>query len=207
MSEPEGELTPMSETLDLQQAGIILLGVVKTDEHTFIATSPLDKIGGYSVNQVRAAVKVYMGDIMKAVPEEFGIQHLQKTDSRRAILNLSLKKKLDMLGKPTQELNVLTLDYASVYRDVLLANQFPLADQQIQFLKVLSGFTDSRSRRDISIAKLEKNFNLDDYQFAIRGMRWMIANILNWNNPGILMPDQLDNPQFNATLVFPSLTE
>jgi hypothetical protein len=37
------------------------------------------------------------------------------------------------------------------------------------------------------------HLKLKEYQLLFKGMRWMFANMLHWNEPGIILPEQLDH--------------
>jgi len=184
------DTTPRQE-MDLETARGILQDLVGTQENSITETSPLDQIGGHSVDQIREATRLIGEDLIKDAEAGFGFTFLRK-QTPQGYVSLGVWQGSDQEHNPTGQTEKFTLSLSEGANDVLV-NSFPVTEPTDDIRRITTVFKDHRINRAVSLDNLAKEFKLDDYRFMIRALRWMSANVLDWKNPQCIMPEQLDN--------------
>ncbi len=177
--------TSQQEQVDLKTARTILQAIVNTHENTFVETTPLDRIAGHSTKQVRQAEKIVAQSLVEKSTYTF---------RHNPPITVFLKKK----GTPQGELILsLTDESASLKlrheREWVLENDYAL-EQPEGNMEHTIGFSDYRhGGNEATLHDLKKREpSLQGIRHMWRGLRWMNANMLDWDNPNTIMPEQLD---------------
>jgi hypothetical protein len=178
------EKTETSPKMTLEKARSVLQAIVDTHENNPATYTSLDGIGEYSTEQVRQAEKLIAQSLIK----EHGGKNLAfdlfslKKSTPQGILSLSLsgdRVGLDLLMNGNQVLDA----------------KFPLRDPKETILKIIhTGFYDHRSKQpNANLYDFEKKPTIEGFQHMVKGLRWMSANMLNWENPQTVMPEELNS--------------
>jgi hypothetical protein len=183
---PSQEVQQQNE-MDLDTATTVLQTIVDTHESSITSETQLDKIGGYTTEEIREAERVVAQSIM----DKYGSEkrpYLVSTNK------LTPQGKLHLvLGKDVVHLSLFPRDNNE---PPPLHNSFALVEHpQHSEQRKATRFSDSLSGDKIvtSLNTLDKQPTLEGFQHMIRGVRWMNANMLAWNDPTTIMPEQLDN--------------
>ncbi len=187
----EEEIQSATE-MDLDTARVVLQAIVDTHEDTITEQASLDRIGGYTTEQVRQAEKVVAQSILKEHGSKFAGQipgsppdSSTRKETPQGSLSLALSDAFVTCTLQEKESS-----------HILLRNQFLLRepdDTYRLYEKGITGFRDNRSGDRTEIDDLENNFTLEGFRRMVRGTRWMSTNMLHWNDPNTIMPEQLDN--------------
>lgn len=191
-------IPPPAETMNLVGAKRILQTVASTPANSFTETSDLDSVGEYSIQQVQAAIKVFCEHLMDKYGGKNVLRNVRRLnkDVPQGRLSLILRKShLD----PNIESAKLTLrvklqEY--VEKDVV-SNSFLLTeDPEGLEPGLLTGFFDYR-REDQNqsevgfLSLLQKTGKIDDFRTMWKGIQWTAVNMLNWDQPSVIMPEKL----------------
>jgi hypothetical protein len=176
---PSQERQPQDE-MDITTARTILQAVIDTHEETLTKQTPLDTLGGYTVGQLRQAERVVAQSIIQKVPQRYELVTREKR-TPEGTLQLSV-------GTLSVGLNL--IDFT---RNRFIANRFPLSEPG-SLTRIFTEYADSHSEQPggTRLSDLEKNPTLPGFQQMLRGVRWMSANLLNWENQNTILPEQLD---------------
>jgi hypothetical protein len=189
MSQEKGEPFFGEEQGDLETARTVLQAIVNTHEKTINETSPLDRIAGYSTEQVRQAETVVAQSLMdeyRIVKHGFDRKLSKKTP--QGILTLSVSDD-----------NVHMHLWNDEKHEGVLRNTYALKQPQQSGAELFYGFDDNRHNDPWTWEKfsetsyrLRRKQSLLSIRYDWRGLRWMNANLLEWHNPETIMPEQLD---------------
>jgi len=203
--EPEKHLIPKSpqEVLDnsemsLQDARTILASIVGHHESNITSSTTPDMIGEYSLDQVRNAVCIVALDLVKDVQKEsLGVKRIHKMTSRGELTFGFFRKIKDFKITDPEYVELELIDHGRI----ILNNSFALAEPENSFYRTFISFIDhrSRSRKYTNLYSFYDNPSLEGYQHLMRGLRWMCANLLDWNNSEVIMPEALDTPMLKST--------
>lgn len=191
---PASLALPRTPVMQFGEARRILQAVVLTHESTISLNTPLEAVAGFSTEQIRkAAALVGISVILTHRGNSvFDITTARKfTPSGEATLNMA--RRFTPEGLPMEEYQRLYLGLSEGDR-FLIESDFPLHEPIDDFERVNVGFRDFRNGTHLSLYEISSRgqFSLDDYRHLFRGVRWMFANMLEWDKPGFIMPEQLD---------------
>ena len=179
--------TSQQEQADLETARTILQAIINTHEKTINETTPLDRIAGYSTEQVGQAERVVAQSLMDAhgVVKPSAFEHTLRKNTPQGGLTLSL-------GEDTVHMFLLNDES----HEVVLANTYALKQPQ-SGTEWYYGFDDNRGdwnekTFEETLYRARRKQSLLSIRHDWRGLRWMNANMLDWDNPHTLMPEQLD---------------
>lgn len=208
------------EPLALDKARLILEAVVNTPEDSFRKYSDLDRIGNYGIGEVRQALTVVASDLFKTHPGKdnldsdifnprlsqinketpYGTLYIEmirdKHASIRKFLSFLIRKRV--IGRP-EFLQMSLIDDSEPSRYVLESGVL-LKNRQAPWVSVpfnaSEGFFDSRGKLpDVTFMHdaLEdaKKGSMDKFRKTHLGMRWMAANMLEWDLD-LKLPEDLD---------------
>ncbi len=189
MSQEKGEPFFGEEQGDLETARNVLQAIVNTHEKTINETTPLARIAGYSTEQERQAVRtvaqLLTGMHGTVKPDAFERTLSKNTPQGRLTLSLS---------GDTAHLFLWNGKSHEVVLDNTYALQQPKPGTEWYY-----GFDDHQHRDPWTWEKfsetayrLHRKQSLLSIRYDRRGLRWMSANMLDWNNPDTIMPEQLD---------------
>jgi hypothetical protein len=173
-----------SPKMNPEKARSVLQAIVDTPENDPATYTSPESIGGYSTEQVRQAEKLIAQSLMEKYDGKnlvFDLFHLKKS-TPQGILSLSLSD--DRVG-----LSLL------MNGNQMLDTSFPLQDPKDSVLKIIhTGFYDYRSKQPNTnnLYDFEKKPTVEGFQHMVKGLRWMSANMLDWENPQTIMPEKLD---------------
>lgn len=179
------------EDIDLKTARVILQAVIDAREYPISASSLPDKIANYSIELVRCATELVTDDLMNT-HNAASVNYQRELEKNTPEGKLTIL--LDQPGTPPGNVGR-RIDCELNHGEIRY--HFPLAEPVNDNYKNDFGFTDIRGETrkislDCYLCQTEKEFNIDNYRLWVKGLRWMSANLLNWNNPAIIMPEQLD---------------
>lgn len=188
---PIRQVTPMP----LDEARQILQAVVSTHESAITPATPLEIVAGFSTEQIReAATTVGLAVVsMHRGNSVFGIDTARKTTPYGNV-SLSMHKRYDETGQPTEQ-------YKRVYLALVqggnyqIESEFPLLEPENDFDRIYVSYKDFRNNRLLSLYEIQKrgSFSLADFQHLFRGVRWLFANMLDWDRRDLIMPEQLNH--------------
>ncbi len=178
------------EQADLEIARTILQTIVNTHEKTINETTPLDRIAEYSTEQERQAERVVAQSLMDThgVVKSSAFERTLRKNTPQGRLTLSLSDD-----------NVHMYLWNEQSHEVELANTYAL-QQPKSGTEWYYGFDDHRhhdpwtwEKFSETAYRLKRKQSLLSIRYDRRGLRWMNANMLGWNNPDTIMPEQLDS--------------
>lgn len=185
------------DEMDLDTARAVLQSLVDIHEES-ISEDAFDMIGEYSPEQIRQAFEVVATSLMRehggmldehamtVLPPGSVVQNVEK-ETPQGKLSLSLVKSTI---SNNVSMGLHPYDH-SVWS--LLVNEVSL-DEPTGNERWFTGFADYRSgKKEYTLDHLDQNYSLAGFQQMVRGTRWMSANMLDWQNPATIMPEQLDN--------------
>jgi hypothetical protein len=205
-----------SQRMDLNKAYNILQAITDFREESITDDSSLDKIGDYSTESIRQALKL-TGEDLLSKHRVHSIENMSKWLSKgpqkgRLQLNFEYGPKGRDATKEDEEFSVddnifdtmkaiklELVDYYDPNWKGLTEFKFPLIDPETELQSVLNqfrvGFHDNRDEdgKDVSLSDMTTNFNLSDYRFMVQGLKWLSANMLSWKDKKIIMPEKLTN--------------
>lgn len=201
--------------MDLRSAIKVLQDIVKTDESGITESSDLTTIANYSQLQVRQALVTVVEKIVKDQHEDPKITFIPSAPviDKGNMHGFKIGKEdhdcLCEMGLDQSDYDGTVFNPSNINMSLkdregfgLIENDFQLRESEFWWDGGLCGFVDRRHEtREVSIIMdLEAEFDLDTYKKILRGLRWMSANVLNWNNESIILPEDLDNhiPQLEA---------
>lgn len=203
---------PVTPELDLETARTILQGIVIFHEQSITKEHPLDTIGLYSTRQIREALRLVGEDLMIRHKAKL-ISPTDPTNIPTLSLDKTAQKDTGHLGivyRPNPQSNsiALALDTTRIPKIgfskswTMLYCSIPLAEWDTTRFNY-HGFDDYRAETEkhASIGRLNGKISIDDYRFMIRGLRWLSANMLNWEGKDFIMPEQLDHSSEIKTIV------
>ena len=207
---PHEKLNPREMNLDIARS--VLQAIAVFQEESMTESSPLDKIGNYSIEDVRQAFQLVGENLLLRHEVTSGDKNgktLKKEDPQgHVFLRFNYKPKgrnpsIDEIYDKTTDFDEMTgvdLDLTSVFPDGHLRNlmsfDFSLRDPESELDLIFINFQDGRDSenvRHINYKDIIETFNLNDYRFMIRGLRWLSINMLKWEDKGLIMPEQLNN--------------
>lgn len=209
-AEGNREITPRVD-MDLPTARRILETVVSIHENSFTSDSPFDRVDKYSTQEVRTAIKTVSLDILNTEGAIEGPYTWITTKSGPyGNLEIALyKNRLDN-NQPSDEY---------IYADLntphspgskskrVLSCKIPFREPRVNWNldeRAVTGFFDSGETDSVNDFKrvdalnLAISFKLTDFRFMWLGLRWMCANLLDWDKPKIIMPEELNNPALSS---------
>lgn len=174
--------------LDLDTARVILQAIVNTHESTITDTTPIDRIAGYSLEQVREAERVVAQSLMDAhgTATYLGNTVIRK-DTPQGKLELMTENN-EIKGRGIILMLRTKIGAPGTKYGTVLQNLFAF-EQPHQAFAIHYGFEDNRIGQR---GNLLKGASLENIRAMQRGLRWMNANMLDWDNPNTIMPEQLD---------------
>lgn len=175
------------ERMDIPTARKILETVVALHEN--LISNPDFKIGLYTLEQVKAAFVVLTEAL---VDRDEGYRVVASKNNKN--ITFSLLLLYDIVGvkdKHSKPSSVhLVLENEDRY---ILENDLKLNPSEGKFN--ITRFADFRQRkaRVVHASGLKDDPDLNTHRYMWRGVRWMAANILQWNETDIVFPEQLDD--------------
>lgn len=184
-----------SSAIPLSQASQILQAVISTHESSITPATPLEIVTGFTTRQIREAATVVGLDVVLKHRGDsvFDISTARKT-TQYGNASLSIHKRYDETGQPTEQYKrvYLALVQGGKYQ---IESEFPLLEPENDFDRIYVSYKDFRHNRLLSLYEIQKRgrFSLEDYQHLFRGVRWLFANMLDWDRPDLIMPEQLNH--------------
>lgn len=178
--------------MNLDTARIILQALVDTHEDTFTEDTPFDRVGGYTTDQIRQAEEM----VARAIIQEYsgGAERgsLEAKHASKETPDGTMHLMLLNDGTTDEASLNLTLKEGKKY---LLVNEFSLREPDTMSSRFSTRFSDFRSGQpDVTaLSTLDYRPTLANFRKMVRGTRWMSANMLAWQDPNAIMPEQLDN--------------
>lgn len=196
---------PVAPELDLETARTILQGIVNFHEQSIAKEHRSDKIGLYSTQQIWEALRLVGEDLMlrhkaKLIsptdPTKFPSLGLDKTaqkDTGHLWIVHRPNPQADSIALALDTTRIPKIGFSKSW--TMLYCSIPLAEWDPMIFNY-HGFSDYRvePEKHATRGKLYGKLSLDNYQFMIRGLRWLSANMLNWEGKDFIMPEQLDHP-------------
>lgn len=182
---------PNHESLDLTTARLVLETLVGIHENTLTETSDLTKVGKYDTNCIRKALNLVSQEILNTHQNELLLLGTSTTRKQTAYgkLSLTVFQKLDKNLKPSEP--------ESLYMSLTQGNNFVL-ESQVPLIETSSWtqisirFSDFRQGINVtSMYDMKDGFSIDKYRHIWRGMRWLSANMLDWDGK-FKLPEDLD---------------
>lgn len=208
--EPHEVINPREMDLDVARA--VLQAIAVSQEESMTEDSPLDKIEKYSMEQVRQALRLVGEDLLSRHEVTSGDKNskfLKKEDPQgHVLLGFHYKPKGrdpsidEIYDKSTffDEMTGIKLSLTNFYPDKHIRNlmsfDFSLRDPKSELDLVFINFQDMRdpkNERYVNYKNIIESFNLNDYRFMVRGLRWLSINMLKWEDKGLVMPEQLSS--------------
>jgi hypothetical protein len=182
---------------ELEKARAVLQTIVDTHEDTIAETTPLDCIAGLTTEQVRQAERAVAQAIIDKHSKGGSVERKYKSVVKKTPqgeLNLRIRKETWMKEGLELHLNANGSD------SLLLTNRYALEEPREGIIRPV-GFYDYRhGERAATLSALERAENeasqLEDKRMMWRGLRWMSANMLAWDNPNTIMPEVLDSAYY-----------
>lgn len=182
--------------MDLTTAQAILSRIVNIHENTINETTPLDRVSGDSTEQVRQAIAVVSLSIMDKYGKELpgfmrpGIGDTTQWDADKQTPQGALG-----LFRTRYQVNLFLTK-----SNRQLSYVFALEEPDIRWKREKLGFTDSdapEGKQQVLVGFLGRSgqLEIEGVRHLYRGLRWMCTNLLGWDEPTVVMPEQLDNPQ------------
>jgi hypothetical protein len=187
------------EVSSLSRERTILQAVLDHHEDKFTVDSDYTKIGEYSAENVRSAFKAVTQELLNTHKEQSVIIGISKKDAagsliigigrprvagslekRGTIINLTYTKKGDGIG-------------LKGLQDAIVC-QLPVDDNAFMSDHRFIGF---RNRWDttkgVNMHELKEKFSADAFQEMWLGYRWVAGNLLHWDSPDIILPEEVDS--------------
>lgn len=177
---------PIRDFLDLDAARLVLEAVVGVHERTLTETSDLTKIGCYSTDQIREALDLVSQNIMASS----GNENRTEKQTPYGKLSLLVRRQIDKNLKYGEPENLyMSLNKSGRY---VLESEVPLGQGGSQFRQYAVRFSDFRQEvKVISMYNIRQDFSIEKFKHIWRGMRWLSANMLDWNGK-FRLPEDLD---------------
>lgn len=175
-----------AKEMDLETARVVLQAIVDVNENAITEQTPLDRIQEYSIDQIRQAVQLVTESLKDKSDEIYPWP--EKGESAYFTLQQTPQGELYLFkGDDFVELALMSTRFGPDISD-----RFALDDKE-GFDKRFIHFSDVRSGANIhtGLTDLEKAPTLAKVRYMIKGMRWMSANLLNWENHTALMPEDI----------------
>lgn len=170
------EVELITET-QIATARAVLQAIVDTNEVALI--EPVDQIAGFSVEDIRSAVRVVAGSIMGENDAFIGDRSLEAEKSTpQGMATLAIGDAMINLYVVKARVHAVEFQFATPE---------PGGEERKR-----TRFIDQR-RDEGRISHVKQNNTLKEFRHMIKGLRWMSANMLAWGEPDIIMPNQLDN--------------
>lgn len=187
---------------DLEKGKEILRYIATTNETELVDKTDLSRIGQYNYTEVREALGVVGLDLISNSGERnaVGAGTASKTVPGGTLkLFMSINLEPDDIPKTPRSIE---LSMNPEGKDMqLMSCAVPLTDKEASsIMDFLHGFSDRRGQEKlprVEIKSMKGAFfskspaHLEGYQAHIRGLRWLAANVLHWNEDFIL-PEDLD---------------
>lgn len=197
-AEAAGEIPSIPE-MKLEEAQTILQTIVDTHESS-ITEANLDRIGIYSAEQIRSAMRIVTQSILdendsKPIddPDEEPGWYTTKQKATGEVSLFLQPSTLEMMFARPEDFYDPLLHCIFPLKD---PSEIPYGDEIIQFIDIRSTEREEGilgANKD-SLEYINRNPSeaVDRYRNIIRGVRWMSANMLKWRDADIIMPEQLD---------------
>jgi len=189
------ELPPLSDNpTNKQQATAIMRWITATHEDAFTQESLITFLGSDSFQNIRSAFSVLAQDRMnkQQVKMELGTQVLNKTVDENT-LSLVLFYRLE--GMEPMEPNSISLAFRTPIQSEAIKINLPLTAYQSRSAQGRGGFWDKRGEPKIIAGEEISTITLENFRFIWLGIRWMSANLLNWDGDILMPEDDLNPPQ------------
>lgn len=172
-------------SMSLEEARKVLQTLVITHEDLIVDESNLDSVNGLEVYTVRKSLWI--------VAQDLGANKgAIRKRTQLGWLTLSIK----YIFKDKEKTDIPGNIYMDLINDGLyvLESEFPLTDSDSWFLQQSVRFSDFRYGKDVTtVYTLQKNFELRHFRKIWRGARWLSANMLEWSDSRVLLPEEIDN--------------
>ena len=184
---------------DLIRAKGILQRIVGIHQGSISEASPFDRIGEHNTTEIRGA--------LRAVGENLIVTHNGKRMGRDSNINVVKNGSQGQVllnmhdgfinTEPTGRPDIISLKlYLNGGR--YITSYFPLDGEtdalSPYWFRTTELYADTRDPvKKVTGEQMQKNLTVENYRDMIRGLRWMSANMLDWDNPEIIMPEQLDS--------------
>lgn len=181
------DLALKKDPLSLKQAKDILQAVVSIHESSINPSSSLNQLVGYDVQQIREAALTACLDVIGQYEGAGRTQTKKKGNNGLATLILRYGE-----GGMPETVGF----YASINSRPILGADFPLVDPKDEVGRRFVNFLNFDKGE---LTMLDRPLDLHGYQQLFKGARLMFANMLNWNKPNIISPEQLDHPSLSMS--------
>lgn len=183
-----------SKPIDLDAARSILQAVVTIHENSFFEDSDLSRVGIYHIDQVMQALQVVSEDVMNSNNGNFyklSVVEMLKKPTSHGTLALSVSYELTHTSE--QYKKPVNLSMSLLNGKFVLESVIPLRHSDDRFNQNEIRFVDfRRGVRMVSMYDMKQSFSIDKFRYIWRGMRWLIANMLDWDGD-LKFPEDLDN--------------
>src|SRR5579885_2910941 len=182
------DTTPQPE-MDLDTARAIVQMVVDTDENSFTELSDFNKIGDYTIEQVKeaetqVAKHIFATSFIEAAKTRGDGSLMTRKQIGEATLRLHLQ------ASQIRRQHLLSLELVTPQqeraRNLFLRNSLLLGKGQN-----LGESVDGR--RTPRLINGIEGIGINDFRELWRGLRWMSFHLLNWDNPNVdtILPEQV----------------
>ncbi len=178
------------ELMPLDTAKEILRVVVLSNEQSLMGESDLSHVGIYTLQQVRTAMDrisymthaLYGGETLDS-----GVQTVKK-DTRYGILHLAIFQTIN------GDKGEIIAKNLTMNMDHLIETCIPLGNDNTWLGPVRTRFKDYRKGTNIYASMYNNGIppTIETYKQIWKGMRWLCANMLSWQEKTIL-PEDLNN--------------
>lgn len=183
------------ELFEVPQKRRILQAVVDHHQNNFAYDSNFSRVGEYDTYQVWGAFKEVTQDLLDTHNEEF-LGKIKKGDAKGGLM-LGMDKT--RVPGTRDEGTIIALQYLRKGNGVALDGlqdaiscQIPVDDNALLSNHPFIGFSNRWDRHNAKMNDLKENFDIEKFQDIWLGHRWIAANLLNWDKPGIILAEDVD---------------
>lgn len=188
----------------------VLSSVVFYHERFIQELSFPERAIGFGMDQIRNAALAISLELMEGVePNQFQKSRMIIKPSKlgQAILQLEYSNpnqlpNSEKLYAP-ESVDLKIVDSENLTFERIIGTRFPLTEITDRMEALGVHFHDGRSRSYANAYNQGRPQTLEDIRLHWRGMRWLFANMLTWDQPGVILPEELDIPLDVAKLLPP----
>lgn len=184
---------------DLIRAKGVLERIVGIHQDSISEASSLDRIGEYNITEVRDALRIVGENLIvthngKRIGQDSNMHIVKYGSQGQALFNMHDGFiNNESTGRPDSVSLTLHLNGGRYIK-----SYFPLdegTDMLSPYLfRITELYADTREPvKKVTGEQMQENLTAENYRDMIGGLRWMCANMLDWDNPEIIMPEQLDS--------------
>lgn len=172
---------------NIEDARNILHAVVSVGNDSITPQTPTDRVAGFPFRRIRESIAVVGTDLISRYTVEENEQSFVMGKPLRgdvdAILTFSKLGRRKIVYDDDRYWSI-ELDAGPLHAEVPLQISNHMNDVS---------FTDDRARysRRVFPSNLRESLSVTDHRRLLRGMRWVCANIMEWEKPGFIMPNDL----------------